>query len=592
MIFLFKRWSENKGAILGDDMGMGKSLQVIAFMATVLSMEKSAKFLIIAPLTTLEQWESEARKWAGLRCSTYHGGRSQKKAALANLLSARVTCLLTSYDTFEREGEDAFNLDWSAVVLDELHRLKSHKTKVYQACVMMDCKRRIGLTGTLMQNNLKELYTVVNFIQPSVLGTPMSFESAYIRPIKSGLRRDAIGLEVAQAKQASKNLANKLKDVYLRRDKSLIAGSRSSLSCLVWSEFNFLFFFSLADSLPSKEDNIMFCAMTDLQTEVYKKVLALPDYELLKSSAEVCDKHQTVRRQCCLADRTSELQALMLKAISNLRKICNHLYRVVESDDKAFCRQALGEELEEKVKRMHLEFDDELSGKLRVLAQLLPEWKKEESKVLLFSQSTKMLDILARFLSHNNYQVCFFFSSCIRFLRFLPQSIADWTALCHLTNDIPSSINFPRLHPSSSFSSPPRLAEQVSISPLQTSSCCVIQVSAFVCVFSFVFFIVWRQIGMAPMICKPVTELIALDRQKTSKFSGLFLPAPSKSSCIRDKYTNSSWEMWPCTSPTKSDFLKRKIFLECPISCFRATKFSPAISSKRQTSNIRSLLIL
>ncbi len=184
-----------------------------------------------------------------------------------------------------------------------------------------------------------------------------------------------------------------------------------------------------------------------VQLRVYERVLALPEYELLKSSVEPCtcpaSGGRLTRRQCCLKDRSAEMAADILKAISQvrgclidtclsashtllavkLRKIANHLYRLVDvdvEDGGPFCRKALGGDTD-TVKRLHLEHSLELSGKLAVLAQLLPEWyvwgerramfdylslmhiysrrRQRNDKVLLFSQSTKMLQIIARYVS-------------------------------------------------------------------------------------------------------------------------------------------------------------------------------------------------
>lgn len=92
-------------------------------------------------------------------------------------------------------------IEWSGVILDELHRLKGGpKTKIYTACKRLTCQRKIGLTGTLMQNNLAELFSLVDFVQPGLLGSKGLFDTTFVRAIKAGLRRDAIGIEVAHAR--------------------------------------------------------------------------------------------------------------------------------------------------------------------------------------------------------------------------------------------------------------------------------------------------------------------------------------------------------------------------------------------------------
>ncbi len=401
--FLYRRWCEHLGSILGDDMvrvkdcsvsfvtggrqGLGKTIQVVALVAALIR-GCAGRFLVLCPLSCCEQWVAELKKWGGLRSSHYNGNVHAKKAAMANLISGRVDVLVTSYETYVQDVEVFATYDWAAVVFDELHRLKSSRTKLYASCMKFICKRRIGLTGTLMQNNLKELFAVVHFIQAGCFGTSQNFEANFVGPIKKGLRRDATAVELAQSKLASEALHNRLcvgsppgGAVYLRRDKSLIA-----------------------HTLPKKEDSILFCAMSPMQIDVYARVLQLPEFLLLKESVENCGLHGVPRRQCCLASRSEELRATMLRAIGSLRKVANSLVRVMDNADLA--ANALDPNMQVQIKRMHLEHNLDLSGKMRVLEQLLHEWHEEGSKVLIFSQSTKMLDILGRFLSHLDFQFC------------------------------------------------------------------------------------------------------------------------------------------------------------------------------------------
>jgi SNF2 family DNA or RNA helicase len=338
----------------------------VVALVTVLIRGGAGKFLVICPLSCSEQWAAELRKWGSVRSSQYHGAAPAKKAAWANLLSGRVDVLVTNYETFVQDAELLASHEWGAVVLDELHRLKSSRTKLYAACLKLKCRRRIGLTGTLMQNNLKELYAVVHFIQPGCFGTAQNFDTNFVAPIKSGLRRDASPMELAHSKLASEALHNRLcvgsgagGAVYLRRDKSLIA-----------------------HTLPKKEDSILFCAMTPLQIEVYARVLQLPEFMLLKESVQVCPLHATPRRQCCLASRSDELRATMLRALGSLRKVANSLVRMV--DDRELGSKALGPELQARVQQMHLEHNLEVSGKMRVLEQLLREWHDENFKECCF----------------------------------------------------------------------------------------------------------------------------------------------------------------------------------------------------------------
>ena len=395
--FMHGRWQQDAGCILGDDMGLGKTLQVISLMAALLNAAKGkdCKFLVLAPLTTLEQWAGELQRWVKLPSTVYHGSSHAKQVSMANLVSNRVDIMLTSYETYQVDSDELSKMPWTAVFLDELHRLKSMKTKLYKACLKLRCRRRIGMTGTLVQNNLKELYAVVNFVHPGCFGTLQNFNMNFILPIKvldfnlafvfvfliffsfkAGLMSTASGAELAHGKAASETMYQRLAPMYLRRTKE---------ECL-------------RHELPEKEDSILFCTLTELQIQLYSRVLEQPEIRIVKESLEVCGLHGTPRRQCCLAARSTEIQAAVLRALSNLRKVANHVYRIV--GDERLSNALLNPTELESIKQMHLHHDTELSGKFRVLAQLLPQWKAENGKVLIFSQSTKTLDLLARFLQH------------------------------------------------------------------------------------------------------------------------------------------------------------------------------------------------
>jgi SNF2 family DNA or RNA helicase len=102
--FMYNRWKHGLGCILGDDMGLGKTVQVVSLLVALLEQKDERRtFLIIAPLTCLDQWSGELKKWGDIRTSTFHGSPLSKKAALADIVSGRVDILLTSYETFEHE---------------------------------------------------------------------------------------------------------------------------------------------------------------------------------------------------------------------------------------------------------------------------------------------------------------------------------------------------------------------------------------------------------------------------------------------------------------------------------------------------------
>jgi SNF2 family DNA or RNA helicase len=168
-----------------------------------------------------------------------------------------------------------------------------------------------------MQNNLKVLFAVVNFVHPGTFGTYHNFDVNFVRPIKAGLQSNARPMELSAGKDASETLYSRLTPVYLRRDKKTY----------------------LAESLPKKEDNVLLCSMSKvkprkrkqkkkffklffnlkLQIDVYGRILQQPDVQLLKLSIETCPDHMVPRRQCCMANRSTEVQSAVLRTLSSLR---------------------------------------------------------------------------------------------------------------------------------------------------------------------------------------------------------------------------------------------------------------------------------
>ncbi|GLI69785.1 hypothetical protein VaNZ11_014483, partial [Volvox africanus] len=182
---------DKTGCILADEMGLGKTLQVITLAWTLLRQGPAgrplvAKVLVVTPATLVDNWGREIKKWLGSeRLQTLC--LQQSAAAKQQILEFRQGChqrmMITSYETLRKHTEGlkgAFDL----LVCDEGHRLKSvGGNKTIDALLSLDCPRRILLTGTPVQNDLKEFYALLSFVVPDVLGTPAVFNRVYGIPI-------------------------------------------------------------------------------------------------------------------------------------------------------------------------------------------------------------------------------------------------------------------------------------------------------------------------------------------------------------------------------------------------------------------------
>ncbi|CAK4213195.1 unnamed protein product [Aphanomyces euteiches] len=249
-------------------------------------------------------------------------------------------------------------ISWFLIVMDEMHLLKNPESKITQAVQRLVCKRKLGLSGTLMQNNADELHCVLDTIQSGCLGTLVEFRGFYIDDIKLARKKSAAPQAIARSEAKERHLRQLLEPYYLRRDKA------------VNPQFQQI----------HKHDQVVLCPLTSLQRAVYERVTSLPEYEALMDP--------------------------------ELLKIANHLdlIRVNPSDSKeqqeatkAFAKVAFGPHLDEvggvdQASGLFEKMNASLCGKMQVLAELLERWRRKREKALIFSRNTRMLDILQSFM--------------------------------------------------------------------------------------------------------------------------------------------------------------------------------------------------
>uniref|UniRef100_A0A8D2B3X7 DNA excision repair protein ERCC-6-like 2 n=1 Tax=Sciurus vulgaris TaxID=55149 RepID=A0A8D2B3X7_SCIVU len=411
--FLYGHYIQGRGCILGDDMGLGKTVQVISFLAAVLhkkgtrediennmpefllrSMKKeplssTAKkmFLIVAPLSVLYNWKDELDTWGYFRVTVLHGNKKDNE--LLRIKQRKCEIALTTYETLRLCLDELNSLEWSAIIVDEAHRIKNPKARVTEAMKALKCNVRIGLTGTILQNNMKELWCVMDWAVPGLLGSRSHFKKQFSDPVEHGQRHTATKRELATGRKAMQRLAKKMSDWFLRRTKTLIK-----------------------DQLPKKEDRMVYCSLTDFQKAVYQTVLETEDVTLILQSSKSCTCGSgRKRRNCCYKTNShgESVQTLYLSYLTVLQKVASHVAllqaagasRQQETLIKRICDQVFSKfpEFVQKSKDSSFETlsDPKYSGKMKVLQQLLNHFRKNRDKVLLFSFSTKLLDVLQQY---------------------------------------------------------------------------------------------------------------------------------------------------------------------------------------------------
>ncbi|XP_030113735.4 DNA excision repair protein ERCC-6-like 2 [Taeniopygia guttata] len=410
--FLYRHYANKRGCILGDDMGLGKTIQVISFLAAVLhkkgtrediennmpefllrTMKKGSDcnpkktFLIVAPLSVLYNWKDELDTWGYFKVSVLHG--SKKDDDMNRIKQGKCEVALTTYEILRLYLDEFNSIEWSAVIVDEAHRIKNPKAQITQTMKSLKCSVRIGLTGTILQNNMKELWCVMDWAVPGLLGSRVHFKKKFSDPVEHGQRHTATKRELATGRKAMVKLARIMSGWFLRRTKALIS-----------------------DQLPKKEDRMVFCSLTEFQKAVYQAVLETDDVTLVLRAGEPCSCNSGQKRKnCCYkANAHGEtIKSLRFSYLMILQKVANHAAllqtdntsKVQEVHIKRVCSQVFSSfpDFVQLSKDAAFETisDPKYSGKMKVLQQLLNHFQKNKDKVLLFSFSTKLLDVLEQY---------------------------------------------------------------------------------------------------------------------------------------------------------------------------------------------------
>ncbi|NXF22718.1 ER6L2 protein, partial [Rhodinocichla rosea] len=410
--FLYRHYANKRGCILGDDMGLGKTIQVITFLAAVLhkkgtrediennmpefllrTMKKGSDcnpkktFLIVAPLSVLYNWKDELDTWGYFKVSVLHG--SKKDDDMSRIKQGKFEVALTTYEILRLHLDEFNSIEWSAVIVDEAHRIKNPKAQITQTMKSLKCRVRIGLTGTILQNNMKELWCVMDWAVPGLLGSRVHFKKKFSDPVEHGQRHTATKRELATGRKAMVKLARIMSGWFLRRTKALIS-----------------------DQLPKKEDRMVFCSLTEFQRAVYQAVLETDDVTLVLRAGEPCSCNSgRKRKNCCYKVNAhgETIKSLRFSYLMILQKVANHAAllqtdntsKLQEAHIKRVCSQVFSSfpDFVQLSKDAAFETisDPKYSGKMKVLQQLLNHFRKNKDKILLFSFSTKLLDVLEQY---------------------------------------------------------------------------------------------------------------------------------------------------------------------------------------------------
>ncbi|XP_044880595.1 DNA excision repair protein ERCC-6 [Mauremys mutica] len=365
--WLWELHCQQAGGILGDEMGLGKTIQIIAFLAglsysKIRTRGSNYRFkglgptVIVCPTTVMHQWVKEFHSWwPPFRVAVLHetGSYTNKKVKLIREIAACHGILITSYSYIRLMQDNINSYDWHYVILDEGHKIRNPNAAVTLACKQFRTPHRIILSGSPMQNNLKELWSLFDFVFPGKLGTLPVFMEQFSVPITMGGYSNASPVQVKTAYKCACVLRDTINPYLLRRMKADV---------------------QMSLSLPDKNEQVLFCRLTDEQRQVYQNFIDSKEvYQILSGDMQV------------------------FSGLVALRKICNH--PDLFSGGPKILKGVPDDELEEADQFGYWK----RSGKMIVVESLLKIWHKQGHRVLLFTQSRQMLKILEVFLRDRNY---------------------------------------------------------------------------------------------------------------------------------------------------------------------------------------------
>lgn len=341
--WLLERNQLGIGCILADDMGLGKTAQTIGLIVNVLMNDDSKKVLIISPLSVVANWENELEKYTEGKINflKYIGDKEERVELSRKFKKSleKIQILLTTYDLIMKDDYLFQNVDWGLLVVDEGHRLKNSNTQLYKCLNEFKIEQRVLLTGTPIQNNLNELYSLICFIQPNL------FKLRYIDEFVSKYKetQDTSNNNKAAKNELIDELTAILQPFVLRRVKSQVN-----------------------INLPPRYECILYHDLTTLQKKLYKAILT--------KNLDVFTSNKKKLR--------------LINVLMNLRKISLHPYLMPNIEPEPF---ELGEHI------------INTSGKFILLNNLLDHLYRNKHKVLLFSQFTCVLDIVQDYLTFKEY---------------------------------------------------------------------------------------------------------------------------------------------------------------------------------------------
>ncbi|KAL1957692.1 hypothetical protein VTO42DRAFT_5669 [Malbranchea cinnamomea] len=346
--WMISLYNNNLNGILADEMGLGKTIQTISLITYLIEKKKqNGPFLVIVPLSTLTNWNLEFEKWApSVSRIVYKGPPPARKQQQQAIRYGNFQVLLTTYEYIIKDRPVLSKIKWVHMIVDEGHRMKNSNSKLSSTLTQYYTTRyRLILTGTPLQNNLPELWSLLNFVLPNIFKSVKSFDEWFNTPFANTGGQDRMELTEEEQLLVIRRLHKVLRPFLLRRLKK-----------------------DVEKDLPDKQERVIKCRFSALQAKLYKQLVT----------------HNKMVVSDGKGGRTG------MRGLSNmlmqLRKLCNHPFVFESVED------------EMNPGRMTNDLIWRTAGKFELLDRILPKFKASGHRVLMFFQMTQIMNIMEDFL--------------------------------------------------------------------------------------------------------------------------------------------------------------------------------------------------
>lgn len=335
-------------------MGLGKTIQTISLITYLIERkQQSGPYLVIVPLSTLTNWNLEFEKWApSIDRIVYKGPPNARKLQQDKIRQGRFQVLLTTYEYIIKDRPILSKIKWFHMIIDEGHRMKNTNSKLSATISQYyNTRFRLILTGTPLQNNLSELWAMLNFVLPNIFKSVKTFDEWFNTPFANTGGQDKMELTEEEQILVIRRLHKVLRPFLLRRLKK-----------------------DVEKDLPDKTEKVIKCKFSALQSKLYKQMVT--HNKLVVSDGK---GGKTTARG-------------LSNMIMQLRKLCNHPF-VFDVVENVMNPMSISNDLLWRT-----------AGKFELLDRILPKYQATGHRVLMFFQMTAIMDIMEDYLRYRRME--------------------------------------------------------------------------------------------------------------------------------------------------------------------------------------------